>query len=448
MARLHFGSRGGGGSQWPFLGAHLFREGQFGGLYDPSDLSTLYQSTDLSSPATEPGHAVRLMLDKTRNGLNVTQADVDKASALGRTVRGGRVNRLLHTETLSNAVWVKTNTTVADQGGGVWLISDDSANGRHGIGQDPSISGPYLRHVEIKAGTANRVFVSANVGGTRNVASFNLTTGQVQVNDQDGLNASANLVALSDGWWRLPYRADDGDFFVGFSTSDGATGTANGQNQSYTGDGTRNFLVRFPQANVKSGLDPFPYQRVGIALDVTETGKKPLWFLQGDGIDDFMTTASINPAAYSSVLVGVATERLTDVDNQMVVSFRGSETNGSFEMRDPESAGQVEWRSRTTTNRTVRQLGPVAPVRHTIIGTTDLLGATLRLRVDGVVVEEETFDVQGTSWETPDAIGLLGRADGTFTFSGRFFGGVVSFATYTPQEIAALHGWLAERLGT
>ena len=56
-----------------FNPASLFANGEQGAFYDPSDLSTLFQDDAGTSPVTEPGQTVGLVLDKSGNDNHATQ---------------------------------------------------------------------------------------------------------------------------------------------------------------------------------------------------------------------------------------------------------------------------------------------------------------------------------------------------------------------------------------
>lgn len=58
----------------PFTPRHLFINGEQGAWYDPSDLSTLFQDAEGTIPVTDHGDPVGLMLDKSGNGLSVSQS--------------------------------------------------------------------------------------------------------------------------------------------------------------------------------------------------------------------------------------------------------------------------------------------------------------------------------------------------------------------------------------
>ena len=74
----------------------LFASGEQGALYDPSDLSTLFQDTAGTTPVTAVEQAVALMLDKSGRGNHASQATSTKRPKYSR-----RVNLLVSTETLS-----------------------------------------------------------------------------------------------------------------------------------------------------------------------------------------------------------------------------------------------------------------------------------------------------------------------------------------------------------
>ena len=57
-----------------FLPSSLFASGEEGVWYDPSDISVLFQDNTGATPVTAPGQTIGLVLDKSSNGFNATQA--------------------------------------------------------------------------------------------------------------------------------------------------------------------------------------------------------------------------------------------------------------------------------------------------------------------------------------------------------------------------------------
>ena len=61
----------------PFNPVILFANGEQGAWYDPSDLSTLFQDDAGTTPVTEPGQTVGLMLDKSGNDVEARQTTAE-----------------------------------------------------------------------------------------------------------------------------------------------------------------------------------------------------------------------------------------------------------------------------------------------------------------------------------------------------------------------------------
>ena len=75
-------------------------------------------------------------------------------------------------------------------------------------------------------------------------------------------------------------------------------------NAVYTGDGVSAIEVRYPQ--LEAGIINSPYQRVGVDADVTEGGKRDLWHLYNDQVDD--TLVADFPDLGTQATIASATE--------------------------------------------------------------------------------------------------------------------------------------------
>ena len=62
-------------SQVEFSPLLLFKAGQYGAWYDPSDILTLFQDDSGTTPVTADGQGVGFMLDKSGNGNHLAQPD-------------------------------------------------------------------------------------------------------------------------------------------------------------------------------------------------------------------------------------------------------------------------------------------------------------------------------------------------------------------------------------
>jgi hypothetical protein len=103
-----------------------------GALFDPSDLSTLFQDVAGTIPVTAVEQPVGKMLDKSGNGYHATQS-----ITASRPTLSARYNLLTKTEDFSDAVWTKTGTTVTPMGFDVdigapsFLITETAVTSEH-----------------------------------------------------------------------------------------------------------------------------------------------------------------------------------------------------------------------------------------------------------------------------------------------------------------------------
>jgi hypothetical protein len=125
-----------------FSPAVLFALAEPGVWYDPSDLTTMFTDTAGTTPATV-GSAVALLLDKSGNGINATQATLAARPILGRVPSVGRRNILVGTATLATQTRVVTAAqhTLSFRGTGTVTLTGASTSGPLvGTGADDIVS--------------------------------------------------------------------------------------------------------------------------------------------------------------------------------------------------------------------------------------------------------------------------------------------------------------------
>ena len=222
-------------------------------------------------------------------GNHLSQTTSGARPKLGRHPVGGRRNLLTYTDLMSESIWVKTGSTVSNQGGGVWELAESTANSQHLIyhnGQSVVSGTTYTTTLEVKANGRSRLTIAGvSTSWSINSCTFDLNT---QTYTLSGAG-TASISDLGDGWRRISYTRQ-------------ATGTATGANArhilfiadsegatSYLGDGVSGMLVRNPQFEINGFT---PYQRVVSAFDVTEQGVRDCWYLGFDGVDDVLFHSS------------------------------------------------------------------------------------------------------------------------------------------------------------
>lgn len=113
-----------------FSPASLFSGGEQGGWYDYSDMSTLFQDSAGSTPVTAVEQPIGRVLDKSGRGNHLIQA-----TSAARPAWSARKNLIERTDDLANALWSKTNVTVApgvldpDGGSTAFTITSTAASG-------------------------------------------------------------------------------------------------------------------------------------------------------------------------------------------------------------------------------------------------------------------------------------------------------------------------------
>ena len=81
--------------------ASLFATGAPGAIFDPRDLTTMFQDSAGTTPVTAPGQPVGLRLDKSGRGNHATQATAGARLTYGIEPKTGTRNLLLATDTLT-----------------------------------------------------------------------------------------------------------------------------------------------------------------------------------------------------------------------------------------------------------------------------------------------------------------------------------------------------------
>lgn len=275
-----------------------------GALFDPSDLSTLYQDAAGTTPVTAVEQPVGKMLDKSGNGYHATQS-----ITASRPVLSARYNLLTKTENFSDAAWTKVGINLSQALGpngvtGAYKITEDLTAGTHRLSQAVSSSASsYI--VYIKNDGANYCAVSwrGNTDIRYDVVRYNLLTkSKIIVQNTSGLYVSDSIVDIGDGWLKITITLTSAaQFHVACAnqTKDPSYLV------TYTGDGVSGLIVYHPQVSPSVTT---PYQRVNTATDYDTDERYFPKYLRLDGVDDSMVydspyASSNNPSTH---IIGVA----------------------------------------------------------------------------------------------------------------------------------------------
>ena len=188
--------------------------------------------------------------------------------------------------------------------------------------------------------------------------------------------------------------------------------------------------------------EPTAYQRVGAsALDVTEAGKKELWYLAFDGVDDFM-------------LLGAGLTAISQTDNLLVAAARGGlssirqrlfQFSSSARTRlaifyGNTNADDLSFTSSTFGNALI---STAVPRESDIVITGSSVGTTSTLRTNGVQ-RAQSATASNNATDTVE----VGRLTGTGDYlEGRVYGLLASSKTVDGGDISLSEQYLASKSG-
>lgn len=213
-------------------------------------------------------------------GTDAFQSSVALRPLFGQAPASRR-NLLTYTEQFDNAtVWVKDGTTVAVASSPEeWYLANNGVLTSCSLAQVVSPSGNGIFAIDLKADTLRYVRLRF-----LNVTNANLVHADLQTGTTDGLPATN----LGDGFYRFYLAFTSGADNVGIITIQLADtyGSA-----GVTPSSAKRIIMRRPQFEL--GSVATPYQRVGAAVDVTESGVTSYPFIRLDLSDDTLITPGL-----------------------------------------------------------------------------------------------------------------------------------------------------------
>jgi len=373
----------------------LFKQGQAGGIWVPSLSPSMISGNSF-------GTGVQTFLDLSGNGKNATQASSGSRPAWGRVPKSGRRNLLTYSEDITESVYS------AALGATVLTESSVEFTGVNSLltNEFPALLGEVTFSVELRCDNP----VTIRLRG-RN----------------DGVNSATLFgeAAVTSEWTR----------FFGTATGTGAGITQVGI-QNNTDGSTRTIEIRKLQIN--TGATAGFYQKVTTAFDITESGQRDCYYLQPDGVDDGMATASIDFSGTDKVTVFAAVRKLSDAANGVVVESGASalSVDGTFAIFAPTSTGTNDFRFayRGTTTRTATASSLAAPITRIITGTGDIAAPSTQIRANGTDAGSSVNSL-GTGNLTAQVLNVFARNGAGSWFNGQCFGLIVAGGSYPLSTI-------------
>jgi hypothetical protein len=400
-----------------------------------------------------------------------------QTSSAKRPKLAARYNLLTYSEEFDNGAWTKTgflafgsgsvaNTTATlDPIGGntADLIVENNANSIHAT-QSLTIAGSantsYTLSRYIKNASGSRWFLLGINEATSNAVAFfhfqpsTNTQGVVGVTSAAWSGATAQVTSLPNGWYRvsltatLTSAANISDFSRYKTVDNGPS--------SYAGDGTSGMYhwgADLRPASQATGLIGPTYQRVAAATVYDTAGFLP--YLAFDGLDDSMSTNSIDFSATDKMTVFSGWRRLANGGVTLELSSAVASNAGSFYVfaGDRNLATGARWTvsSRGTAADNANQAVETAanysaPLTNLVTGLFDISGDLTTLRINGAQVGTATGD-QGTGnfGNYPLYIGM--RNNASLPFTGWLTSLIIRGAQSTQSQIEATEAWVNGKTG-
>lgn len=371
-----------------------------------------------------------------------------QTTTTSRPTLSARYNWATFTEDLTASVWQKGTPafTITPKA----TLAPDGVS-LAGIVVSPDSGTPILSHV--LTAQAPSVALSFFIKPISNATALSLLfRNNTTATNYDGttlntVNGTAGVPAwvvtpAGNGWLKISYARATG-ITAGdqISIYAGATGAAAVPGRIWSVWGL----------DVRSGKDGVglpPYQRVVDANTYDTTGF-PL-YLNFDGVDDFLQTASIDFSGSDKVFCAASFRKLSDATTGSLFELSATIASnpGSFYITAPGAvnSGNIKLATKGTTevNVATTAAGYPAPISAIASAVMDIAAPISTLRINGVVAQSSSASLgSGSLGNYPLYIGR--RAGSSLPFNGRLYGLLIRGAATTDSTIAKVERYLNQK---
>jgi hypothetical protein len=483
---IGLGSVAGFGVQ-QFDPSELFVGGTVAGAwYDPSDLSTMFDTSAGTTPVAMPGLgsavSVGLMLDKSQGLVLGSELVVGSASAYTGNGTVSTVGDTVTATCTTNGVygirWASSNIS------NIWtrcvfeVVTNSASKSLNfypnlvhpGVTVGTTTGGKTYTLLAPTASGGNQVpvfFINGLVGESFSIRatsirelpgnhaiSFNNTTARPE------LRARVNLLVATATLSTQSVTTQATSYTLRFAGTGSITlsGTATGSYSAGTHTitctaGTLTLTVSgtVTTADLRpanSGALLPAYQAV-VDANTYDTSGFPL-YLFFDGIDDSMyTPANLNLSGTDKVAVFAGVRKLSDAAQGVVAELSATiaSNNGTFLLAAPDGATQTYgWDSKGTTQVDAVASSLAAPRTNVLVGTADIAGDSCIIRVNGAVADTEAGD-QGTGNYGTYPLFIGARNNSSLRFNGHLHSLIIAGSAVSAGNISATEQWVAGKTG-
>jgi hypothetical protein len=373
-----------------------------------------------------------------------------QATSASRPVLRARYNLLTYSEQFDNAAWTKVATTVTanattapDGTTTADLLVSNTALTNHAVYFLSSLAAgvTYTVSVYAKASGYSNLVISDWNEATR-LATFNLSNGTV------ALSGTGATVTLSSP---TITAANNGFYLCSVTISKSTAGQVSfyvNSASSYSGDNTSGIYIW--GADLRTGSSAGTYQRIAAATDYDTAGFLP--YLAGDGVDDQMSSNSINLTA-TDKLTAVFGSLSNSTANQGVFQFGsgGAGTINALYLIGAPSDMRSSVQGSTGTSQ-MKITGSGVSTASVYSQLYDIAGAT--------AADESKIRVNGTlPTQTVQSAGPAGGGNfanttltifqyaGSFFLSGRIYQMIICGKTLSASELASTEAFVNTKTG-
>jgi hypothetical protein len=367
-----------------------------------------------------------------------------------------RYNLLTYSEQFDNAAWTKqtnvtitANSAVAPDGNATAdTLASSSATTQNGLYllATGANSTAYTASIYVKAGTAATLQFGLTTQSELNTAyyNFDLTAVTATAASSGFTSQSASIALVGNGWYRC--------------TVSGTTPASGVTNIGV-------FARLFAAANVliwgadlrpssqATGLIGPTYQRVVDAATYDTVGFLP--YLAFDGVDDSMSTGSIDFTATDKMTVFAGVRKLSDAATSFIAEFSSAwdgGNNGTFAIGLISSSSNYFTALNGTSAAYYTETTFGAPITNVLTSSYNIAGASIASeiipRVNG---STPTLAAVGTTSGTGNfgnyPLFICARNNASLYFNGWLSSLIIRGAQSTDSQISATESWVNGRTG-
>jgi hypothetical protein len=412
----------------------------------------------------------------TYDNISVREIPGNHATSAGtkRPKLAARYNLLTYSEQFDNAVWtpvggsVLSNTTPAPNGTATAdTYTATATTARHCVLTTSVVSVSantnYTLSWSVKKSNYNFITLLFGRTGTEWIAATIDFSSTTPVVSKTGVGATGTLVssptitAENNGFWKISFIASltGATSFAEVALASSATPTYGSfGEESWSASGGESVIIwgaDLRPSSQATGLIGPTYQRVAAATDYDTVGFLP--YLAFDGIDDSMSTGSIDFTATDKMTVFAGVRKLSDAALGFLAELSNSlsANNGSFWLINGD--GQVgagpTWQFVSKGTNAAFATSPASyasPITNVLTGVGNILGDVTTLRVNGTQVASSTAD-QGTSNYGNYPLFIGQRNNTSLPFNGWMSSLIIRGAQSTDSQISATESWVNQRTG-